>query len=192
MRSEEGNKMVNKYPGETSKFAEDKPLSSFIGKNKAKDVLMNSGKNDGRKHKFIGGLIAAGLGGLASAIPSFVQAGMAGTARRNQIRDEAAARGMRPKDYRKARRKGTLPPMSSQQGYQQPQQDYSQQGGYGGQQDYGQQGGYGQQSQGYGGGYGGQEDYGQQNYDGGYGGYKEGGAMKRAAGGVGKTRKNQY
>jgi len=186
--------MVNKYPGETSKFAEDKPLSSFIGKNKAKDVLMNSGRNDGIQHKFGGGLMMAE--GLSAALPAVLPAVIGGIQgamdRRRQKKEEALNMGMSFKDYKKRRRDGTLYQGQPQQGYGQQGQSQGSGGGYG-QQSYQQpQQGYGQQSQGYGGGYGGQEDYGQQSYGGGYGGYKEGGAMKRAAGGVGKTRKNQY
>lgn len=173
--------MANKYPGETRKVREDSPLSAYVGKNRADHTLLHQvdrerhrepkaprvrSHQDGRQHKFIGGLMAAAAPYLMQAAMPLIGEGISGIGRMFGIGKKAAP-AWEPQ------------PQPQQQQRQQPQSQQS----YGG-------GGY-DQGGGYGGGYGG-GGYDQGGY-GGYGGqYKKGGTIKRAAGGVGKTRKDQY
>lgn len=193
--------MANKYPGETRKAREDSPLSAYVGKNRAEHTLLHQvdrerhrepraprvrTHQDGRQHKFIGGMMAAAAPYLMQAAMPLISQGISGIGKMF---------GFGGDDKKAETQQQQQPPQRQQNyggggygggyggggGYDRPRGGYDQ-GGYGG----GGYGGGGYDQGGYGGGYGG--------YGGGYGGrqYKKGGTIKRAAGGTAKTRKDQY
>lgn len=195
--------MANKYPGETRKAREDSPLSAYVGKNRAEHTLLHQvdrerhrepraprvrTHQDGRQHKFIGGMMAAAAPYLMQAAMPLISQGISGIGKMFGFGgDDKKAEPQQQQQQQQPQRQqnygggGYGGGYGGGGGYDRPRGGYDQ-GGYGG----GGYGGGGYDQGGYGGGYGG--------YGGGYGGrqYKKGGTIKRAAGGTAKTRKDQY
>lgn len=193
--------MANKYPGETRKAREDSPLSAYVGKNRAEHTLLHQvdrerhrepraprvrTHQDGRQHKFIGGMMAAAAPYLMQAAMPLISQGISGIGKMfgfggDDKKAEPQQQQQQPQRQQNYGGGGYGGGYGGGGGYDRPRGGYDQ-GGYGG----GGYGGGGYDQGGYGGGYGG--------YGGGYGGgqYKKGGTIKRAAGGTAKTRKDQY
>lgn len=189
--------MANKYPGETRKAREDSPLSAYVGKNRAEHTLLHQvdrerhrepraprvrTHQDGRQHKFIGGMMAAAAPYLMQAAMPLISQGISGIGKMFGFGgDDKKAEPQQQQQQQNYGGGGYGGGYGGGGGYDRPRGGYDQ-GGYGG----GGYGGGGYDQGGYGGGYGG--------YGGGYGGrqYKKGGTIKRAAGGTAKTRKDQY